>query len=278
MISVMKREWMWLAVALVGCGGAHERDAGADDARLDVGAARDVGPLEVSVPDDVPDTTALPDTFDPFCHYDCFRGSWCADGVVWEQIHAPVPCREWTGMCPRRMLGTCEQGCSARIPSTPGWRPTPEWTLYCVEGEAKRVGDPCETDADCQPPEGNDLDRNYLACDLTTRACAAIDAPVAPTTACTADLSGLFDPLRGSAYGVVEDASCATGLCRFSARPAASECDRHVCALPCSTDWDCPPMSRCESFPDWTGRMLSEGPVGAQSVCRSMADADLVCR
>lgn len=250
----MKRGWIWLAVVLVGCGG---------------------GPGER---DDVGFISSPPDAFNPSCHYDCFRATRCVDGVVSEQIHAPVPCNLWTGMCPRRMLGTCEQGCSDRHPSTPSWLPQPEWTTYCEEGEVKRVGDPCETDADCQPPEGTEPERNYLACDLTAHACATIDAPLAPAAGCTASFDGFFETGRGSPYGVVRDTSCATGLCRFSVRSTAADCDRHVCALPCTDDWDCPRAYRCEAFGDWTGRTLDEGPMSGLSVCRSITDADMVCR
>lgn len=273
MLRAMKRGWMLVAaVLMVGCGGgSHERDAGAEDALLDVRAP--LGPADAADA-----TSGLPDTFDPFCHYDCFRGFWCADGEVWEQIHAPVPCNAWTGMCPRRMLGTCEEGCSDRVPYTSGWLPEPAWTTFCEEGEVKRVGDPCESDADCQPPEGAEPERNYLACDLATHACAAIDAPVAPSAGCTASFESLFESDRGSPYGVVSDTSCASGLCRFSVRSTAADCDRHVCALPCTDDWDCPRTYRCESFGDWTGRTLDEGPMGTHSICRSMTDADLVCR
>ena len=119
------------------------------------------------------------------------------------------------------------------------------------------------------------LGRNYLACDATTSLCAATEAPVAPTEACSASFEGLSDPVFGSAYGVVLDASCTTGTCRFS---AGTDCDRHICALPCSDDWDCPATHRCEPFPNWTGRTVSEGPTGGLSVCREMTDADLVCR
>lgn len=274
--------WRWAArvgaawaILCTSCGGDDgARDASADGPALDVRAERiDTG--SAGPPTDT-GLGGLPDTFDPNCHWDCFFGITCIDGVVWQQVHAPVPCERWTGMCPQIERGRCSEGCSDRIPPSP--RMSIDWRLWCEESEGRRPDDPCESDADCQPPEGVEPGgRNYLACDLTASRCIAVEAPVAPSDACEASFEGLFSPTLGSAYGVVSDPSCDSGWCRFSARIAPDECDAHVCALACEDDWDCPRDYRCEGRSDWTGRRIEDGAGTSVSVCVTSASVDVIC-
>jgi hypothetical protein len=266
-----------MAVLCVSCdedddpGDASVDAFGVDAGRVDAFGV-DAGPIDPSVDTGPP---GRPDTFDPSCHYDCFFGVTCIDGVVWEQAHAPVPCWRWTGMCPRFERGRCTEGCSDRVPTVTFLREA-DWTLWCEETEASRPGDPCTTDDDCQPPEGFEPSgRNYLACDAASSMCVSIDPPVAPTEGCTASFEGLYAPGVGSAYGVVEDDSCGNGLCRFSARGAADDCDRHACAIACDDDWDCPRDHRCEDMPDWTGRSVGDGAASSVRVCEG---GELMCQ
>ncbi|MFO0711668.1 MAG: hypothetical protein U0353_17580 [Sandaracinus sp.] len=268
------RRWASLVVVIAVLCVSCEEDDDASDASVDAGSV-DVGePIDTGPMVSIDTGPAGPDTFDPSCHWDCFFDVRCIDGVVWEQIHAPVPCSAWTGMCPRRELGRCTQGCSDRVPTVTFLREA-NWPLWCEETEASRPGDPCASDADCQPPEGVEPGgRNYLACDAGSSMCVSIDPPVAPTEGCMASFDLLYSPAVGSAYGVVEDDSCASGLCRFSARGAAGDCDRHACALACVDDWDCPRDYRCEDMPDWTGRAVGDGARGSARVCEG---GELVC-
>lgn len=250
-----------MAVLCVSC----DEDDDPGDAAVDA-LGVDAGPVDPSVdtgPAGTPDTfdpsvdtgpPGRPDTFDPSCHYDCFFGVTCIDGVVWEQIHAPVPCASWTGMCPRRELGRCTEGCSDRVPTVTFLREA-DWTLWCEETEASRPGDPCTTDDECQPPQGFEPSgRNYLACDAASSMCVSIDPPVDPEGRCAAS----FDGIASGVYGVQEDPSCGSGWCEFS---SSHEC--HACALPCTDDWDCPPSQRCEEMADLTDR----GAVTRTGIC-----------
>src|SRR4051812_27547795 len=66
-------------------------EAGADGAPSDIAQDR---------PQDVATDTATPTTFPPTCHYDCFGGTMCRNGVVTTTLFAPVPCEFFTGSCP----------------------------------------------------------------------------------------------------------------------------------------------------------------------------------
>lgn len=239
-----------LTSTLVGCGETTRVedasvDSGLVDAALD--AARDVGPPDVG-----PQDVGAPDTYDPFCHWDCFGGLECEDGVVYEHEAAPVPCDEWTGRCPRYAVGTCPDGCGDRRPSG-----SADWERYCEGMEERLAGDPCASDDDCHPPAPSGAMRRYLACDVDAGACVAIDPPTHPVVACgDVDLDALSTP-EGSAYGVVRDESCAGGWCRFVAQEAPA-CDPQACAMPCEDDWDCPPSHFCRAQRDWTGRTLED--------------------
>lgn len=228
------------------CVSCDEEDDDPSDASVDAFGV-DAGPVDPSIDTGPP---GAPDTFDPHCHWDCFLGVTCIDGVVYQQIHAPVPCAAWTGMCPQRVLGRCTEGCSDRVPGSPHL----DWQLWCEETEAHRVGDPCETDEDCQVPEPVGGGRLYLACDAASSMCVSIDPPVEPEGRCTAS----FDGIDTGAYGALEDPSCGSGWCQFSGHTC------HACVLPCADDWDCPPSQRCEEFADYTDR----GAITNRGICR----------
>lgn len=212
------------------------------------------------------------------CHWDCFFDIRCVDGVVIEQIPAPVPCASWTGMCPEIRHGRCTEGCTDRIPSDVWFPQEVDWRRWCRETEDRREGDPCTTNADCHPPQPIDRERHYLECDLTTEICRSIEPPVAPDRACEASFEGLSSPSIGYAYGVVADPSCESGWCRFGVRGEPAACVAHVCALECEDDWDCPPAYQCERRGDWTGRRVEEGAMGSVNVCVLSGEADVICR
>lgn len=249
--------WRWASLAFVAaviCVACDEDDD-PSDASLDAFGA-DAGAVDVGHVDPSIDTgpPGAPDTFDPSCHWDCFFGVTCTDGVVWEQIHAPVPCSAWTGMCPRRQLGRCTEGCSDRVPIVTFLREA-DWTLWCEETEASRPGDPCSTDDDCQPPEGYEPGgRSYLACDAASSTCVSIDPPVEPDGRCAAS----FDGIDTATYGTLEDSSCSSGWCQFSGHTC------HACVLPCTDHWDCPPSQRCEEHADFTDRSA----ITRRGICR----------
>lgn len=241
------------------------------------GPAPDAPPADAEAGLDAPDAPhASPDT-NAGCHWDCFRARFCAAGVVHEVVHAPVPCDRWTGSCPTTALGTCPFGCGDRAPIAD----VGGWEVYCEGTEQRLAGDPCETDADCQPPAPEvtptALERRYLACDGALESCVAAAPPSAPDAggACAVSFDALSSVAGGYAYGVVADAACSSGWCLFLAAEAPA-CDLHGCATVCEDDWDCPPDLECLARQDWTGRRLEDGALpDAVRVCtRALIDAN----
>jgi hypothetical protein len=183
------------------------------------------------------------DPDDPTCHWDCFRTTFCDDCVVYEVVHAPVPCHMWTGMCPTTTLGTCASGCGDRPPVGDA----DDWELFCEGSEESRPGDPCAIEV--APPALGDAG---AACSVS------------------------FDALSG-AYGVVADPTCSSGWCAFIAYDEPS-CDLHGCAVACEDQWDCPPTLDCGERVDWTGRSVDVGGLPERiRVCGEPTDSLLLC-
>jgi hypothetical protein len=225
-------------------------------------------------PEGVADAGRINADTDPNCHWDCFLSVSCGDGVVRGVINAPVPCSAWTGSCPTRVLGTCAAGCRDR-PLTDAFR----WESWCAGPEERFAGDPCASDADCQPP-AMVLDggaRPRLGCDLDLGMCEEVPAPIPSDFAgpCSASLDA-FSRSDTSAHGVVVDPTCESGWCGFVAHEPP-ECDLHGCAITCANDGDCPPTMRCEERGNWTGRTLAEGHGGFVRVCDEPTESWLTC-
>ncbi len=243
---------LWL-ILLVACGPSPElRDGGTE-------------PYADAPPDAVPS-----------CHWDCFGVTFCVDGEVRRNFHAPVPCRYWTGVCPFEVLGTCPTTC-ADLPPADSFGGG-DWVLWCEGSEERRAGDPCGTDEDCQPPAPTSGQRNYLTCDTGTGVCVTAPPPMAPDAGEGCGVS--FDALsssEGDAYGVVEAPACSSGYCLFVAH-AAPACDLDGCATVCEDDWDCPPELSCLERFDWTGRSVGDGGGPPVRVCTSnLVDTGLSC-
>lgn len=150
-------------------------------------------------PDDMPDgevgldagiDTAIDTGIDPGCHWDCFGRYACEEGTVVRYAHAPVPCAEWTGRCPLYPgnADVCVDGC---VEGASG--PTPE--ALCNENQPHVVGDPCETDDDCQPsgsePDGFGGTRPIvLRCDVPEGESSGMCVRVAPETCNAVDDDG----------------------------------------------------------------------------------------
>ena len=118
------RGWLWVVLLVAGCDAGPGPDAGRDAGRPDAGR----------------------DAFDPSCHFDCFGYYACEGGVILRYANTPVPCEHWMGRCPSYPdpSATCLEGCreGARGPTA---------EMVCNENQPHAVGDPCASDADCQP-------------------------------------------------------------------------------------------------------------------------------
>ena len=261
-----------LAVLVIACGGdAPAIDGGAVDA-----AQVDGGLLDSSAPRD-----AAPDAPDAdwYCHWDCFGGHFCVDGVVHTRAHTPIPCEHWTGSCPESVSYACERGC--RTDGVTETSRIEDPVSMCEEGRPKIEGDPCEDDTHCLPPSSRgpweSVDRLHLTCDEATSLCVAAPDPtpsdwLAP---CAADLSYLLDPTdSGYVYGFVEDPACTRGVCLVTERDT---CVVNACSQPCEHDWDCPDGAECE-----LGRMdrtrRDGGSPTILGVCEPRVPPELDCR
>jgi hypothetical protein len=187
---------------------------------------------------------------DPNCHYDCFGGIGCSDGVVSSQYAAPVPCGSWTGRCPSQLVGTCQRGCASEWSSATGCPLT-----ICRENQPKQPGDPCAAEADCHPneavPTSGGASRTYLRCDVELGICVNADAPELE------DWLGPCDPtlvsqLNAGSHGAISDPSCSGGLCVFSV-PRDQDCVQQGCSRPCALDEECPQGAVCQT-PDYCQR------------------------
>jgi hypothetical protein len=182
---------------------------------------------------------------DPDCHYDCPCAPTCTNGVETLFACAPMPCSYSTDPkdCETSRT-TCPSGCRdvygfGQLLST-----SLEPGTLCRPGAGRSVGDPCSTDADCQPvwatvTEGQVI-TPYLACDLASSTCVAAPAS-APAdwlqTACAG-------PEGGSPYEILyrSTASCQRGICIFRVVESALE---QGCSLACTHDGECPQGAVC---------------------------------
>lgn len=203
---------------------------------------------------------------DPYCHYDCFGYLTCAEGIVTLYNHVAVPCEYWTGGCPHEVVYTCEKFCSSSVEQDPYTEPS----RLCEEGRPKKVGDPCEAEADCEPqiPERNpdgSIMNIYLQCDLEMHLCVERPAPVVADWLATCDLSHPFGSEDRFEFGYVRSAACDSGLCIMAEEET---CVRQGCTTECDRDSDCPMGAVCQfALQDWSTSHSDEVEV-IEGVCK----------
>jgi hypothetical protein len=205
------------------------------------------------------------------CHWDCFGYLSCANGIVTEWAHTPVPCERWTGECPRTgETYTCARGCRTDGASVPT-SGSDSLAVACEEGRPKKAGDPCTTEDDCLPtpaiPDGmGHLVNTYLTCDGTT--CVTRPPPDVPDYlgACG---EGLFGAVPPGYHGILAAPACSGGLCLYYRRHDVT-CVDQGCTLRCAGDQDCPQGSACVEFDAVSGACKPGGPysLGEGLVCR----------
>ncbi len=196
------------------------------------------------------------------CHWDCFGGSQCVDGVAWVNAFAPRECCHysdpWPGPGPLCAAHghACEGGvCSAPDPryracvellGTPGepcqGADCEHILLWCPEGMPKESGAPCTDDRDCRPAAQGIM---RLRCDVGgTNTCvedvrpAAPDDYGAPCGLGDADVPWLVD---GEAVVAPSNGTCE--LCQVMR--IGEGCLQQGCTIPCVYDEDCPAGSVC---------------------------------
>jgi len=182
---------------------------------------------------------------DPNCHYDCFGGAECKNGVVTRYVHTPVPCAFWTGKCPTGEAFQCERGC--RIDMAQTHDPAIRASEMCEELRPKKVGDPCTDESYCEPQVATwDSDwkvtNTYLQCDTDAGTCIEREPPQVADWLAPCGL--VPDGQPGYAYGVVPTDACSGGLCAFVESEA---CVLQGCTTACDSDDDCPPGAVCQN-------------------------------
>lgn len=186
---------------------------------------------------------AAPPDADPYCHWDCFGYTECADGVVtaWEDI--PVPCEYWTGECPSSTF-TCERGCRTDVDQLGPLDPP---LNICEENRPKAVGDPCVDDSYCRPevatihPDGS-VTNVYLQCDTTAGQCVERTPPTVADLYAPCGLHA--DPTNGIAFGSIETAACSAGVCAYY-EDETQTCMWQMCTTHCASDGECPVGTTC---------------------------------
>jgi hypothetical protein len=272
----MTRFWVVVqlvaAVGLLACGGddgpaaGDGRDAGVDAADA---ARSDVFPDR---PQDVVTDTGSPTTFPPGCHYDCFGGTSCRNGVVTTIIHGPVPCEHLTGSCPVLATYNCKEGCAIEPTDVRGGEnpfanvPAAALAVLCKETPNATAGTPCDaTQPSCLPNRAQEhadagadggLHTEYLTCQSNT--CQpATDPPPSATN--------YYSPCTGATTG---DGYIASGSCFYclSFQDPASACTRTGCSQLCWSDHQCPQGSFCDptlvdlAHPGTTAALCRPGP------------------
>jgi hypothetical protein len=233
--------WRWWSVVVAACG------SGAD-APTDAIADADVDS-------------------DPYCHYDCFGSLSCVGNEVRYQIHAPVPCTEWTGECPTTVY-TCSQGCDVSFESFP----TVLWSdgqlsAFCAEAVTVSAGAPCSDPLECLPTRGVDsggtVVQDYLACDFTMASCTTVPPP---------DVTSFLMSCAAAAATVPEGESRAlytsdTGTWCLVAWDAIAMAQRHGQTVACVGDWSCPEGATCDdSIAGSPDGLCRPGPRGSPLV------------
>jgi len=213
--------------------------------------------------------------FYPGCHYDCFGALTCVDGTVTRWTNAPVACSDWKGDCPHAVVSTCMKGCDKPRLETSG---STDDRVICREYAPKVAGNPCQADDDCRPTAavvtGTEIRNVSLKCDQASSVC--VERPQTPPNdwlaPCTASVikSAKLEGIESAAFHPLPDPGCSSGLCIVAGH---TTCVRQGCSVPCRSDDECPPASRCEgeafgwSDPFAVTKMGACVPSAASLVC-----------
>ena len=253
---------LWLMACSTDDGPAADGGLDADAAPTDVAQDR---------PRDAVTDTGGTTTFPPGCHYDCFGGTSCRNGVVTTIVYAPVPCGSFTGSCPVAATYTCKEGCSIEPTDIRGFgnpfqnASAADLAVLCKETPSKTAGDPCgSAPTSCLPNRAQEradagaeggLHTDYLACQAGS--CQPTDLLPSP--------ANYYSPCTGSTTG---DGYIASDNCSFclSFQDPGSACTRTGCTQLCWSDHQCPQGSYCDptlkdlAHPATTGALCRPGP------------------
>ena len=244
---LMCSEWFGtIALALFACGSPAADQI--DDLATDGGFA------DTDVASTAPDTQTSHgfDTRgqDPACHYDCFGGLRCVDGVVSAILHAPVPCEYWTGECPTVPFTPpiqCPYGCSRQNSFSSASADPMSLCQPCPDpaktGPAcDQCADPMRTGPDCS--SCIDSQTHGPACDQCLGGPGSNGCPCEEHDDCWYKicLKDSSSEGRRCAKGCTEDAQCPTGfVCSLKDTGYPSACtpvEGYLCQH-CATDEDC---------------------------------------
>lgn len=192
---------------------------------------------------DVDGAASIPD-----CHYDCFGGLRCENGVVSAYAAASVPCEYWTGECPASSViepVQCQYGCLLESSSRPIGTDPLSLCQPCEDPtktgpECDQCADPTKTGPDCTTCI--DPQTHGPNCDLCLGVSGSNGCPCAEHADCLYQicLEGLDG--RRCAKGCSRDEECPEGfVCSLEDTGYQSACtpvEGYLCKS-CSTDEDC---------------------------------------
>lgn len=196
--------------------------------------------------------------FDEFCHHDCFGSAVCENGQVTVYEHTPIACGDWTGSCPSAIEYQCKQGCAIKQIHDPWIDPK----KLCVEEQPNKVGDPCESDEQCKPPDTTYSEQrepivSYLFCDTQQGTCQEGEPPVIEGYLEECQIENTGRPF--GAFGAIEGPNCPGDICLIYG-DRTNNCIAQACTQTCTKDQDCPQGSTCTTGP-WHGER-SKQPTG----------------
>ncbi len=202
------------------------------------------------------------------CHYDCFGGATCRDGVVFQHSRGARPCGpgvDYSNACgePREVY-RCEEGCAL---SSSTYAPIgSEAHDLCNEFQRAAEGDLCESDSDCT---GNAVDidgervTTYLRCEGATPSepgtCVLTDPPEIADFLATCSLT------EASEARPVYTSECSGDICLTEWDEEAG-CLRQGCSKSCNFDSECPLGAFCEDS------YCEPGPTLAGLTCPSTGE------
>jgi len=186
------------------------------------------------------------------CHWDCWGGYGCLDGLVWaygggarECCHSSDPWPEGGPSCNVGVAYTCEAECGYPEPRYSNANshmeselPDHLLRLYCAEGRPKAAGAPCTADQDCRPAGGDPAPR--LVCESGT--CVETERPVIEGLGRGCGLDLLPLPSQGR-YETQLRQGRTCDLCLTNADQ--DDCLRQACTARCEFDEDCPDNFSC---------------------------------
>ena len=247
-------KWVRLfALTIIGCSSAEPAEIGGETT-ASAGETKDTDNMATASDGDAGDAAPAPDMgFDPGgegpnCHYDCFGGQQCVNGVVSTLLRVPVPCANWTGACPidtRVEPIQCPYGClrewwGASASTDPMAWCQPCWDPAKTGPACDECADPKKTGPDCTTCV--DPQTHGPACDLCLGGPGSSGCPCAEHAECNYKMCLDVPDGKRCAKECTEETDCPAGfVCSLKGTGYLSACtpvEGYLCKV-CMNDSEC---------------------------------------